>query len=216
LSVRAPASVCADEAEKRNQLQNLVELAERRATSAEKDSLRDQIAGFESEKRALAESNDGLGQKLAQVRPLPTQGPFRNPFQEPPPSLRNPFQEPPPSLRNLFQEPPEPVPGPSGEQDFVQQRLKDKAAEEGAAAEKGAAERAAAEKGAAEEKRLPIFELVTGASALIIGGVGLWLLRRAYKIASAPVQELLRKALVNPEEAAVWWSPTLLRRRMST
>jgi hypothetical protein len=180
--------ICADEAEKRNQHQYPVELTERRATSAEKDSLRDQIAGFESEKRALAESNDGLGQKLAQVRPLPlrpTQDPFRNPFQEPPPLLRNPFQEPPPLLRHPFQEP-----RPSGEQDLPQQWLKEKGAEEGAAAEKGAA----------EEKRLPIFELVTGASALIIGGVGLWLLRRAYQKASAPVQELLRKALVNPEE----------------
>jgi TIR domain len=177
--------ICADEAEKRNQHQYPVELTERRATSAEKDSLRDQIAGFESEKRALAESNDGLGQKLAQVRPLPlrpTQDPFRNLFQEPPPLLRHPFQE----------------PRPSGEQDLLQER-KDKAAEERASAEK-AAEGAAAEKGAAEEKRLPIFELVTGASALIIGGVGLWLLRRAYQKASAPVQELLRKALVNPEE----------------
>jgi hypothetical protein len=165
--------ICADEAEKRNQHQYPVELTERRATSAEKDSLRDQIAGFESEKRALAESNDGLGQKLAQVRPLPLR-PTQDPFREGPvPRMDE-------------------VPGTGNRAMEEVQRLKRSG--------EGREEGAAAEKGAAEEKRLPIFELVTAASALIIGGVGLWLLRRAYQKASAPVQELLRKALVNPEE----------------
>ena len=70
----------AEEAEKRIQLQKLVELTER-ATSAEKDSLRRQIAAVEAEKRALeAESKgvadrrtnlqasyDGLVQKLAEA-----------------------------------------------------------------------------------------------------------------------------------------------------
>ena len=69
-----------EEAEKRIQLQKLVELTER-ATSAEKDSLRRQIAAVEAEKRALeAESKgvadrqtnlqasyDGLVQKLAEA-----------------------------------------------------------------------------------------------------------------------------------------------------
>ena len=44
-----------EEAEKRIQLNKLVELTER-ATSAEKDSLRGQIAAVEAEKRAQAES----------------------------------------------------------------------------------------------------------------------------------------------------------------
>jgi TIR domain len=146
-----------------------------------------------------------------------TQDPFRNLFQEPPPLLRHPFQE----------------PRPSGEQDLLQQRLKDKAAgRSGGEGRRGGGRRGGGRsgegrsgegrsgegrrgggrsgegrsgegrsgEGRAEEKRLPIFELVTGASALIIGGVCLWLLRRAYQKASAPVQELLRKALVNPEE----------------
>ena len=70
----------AEEAEKRIQLQKLVELTER-ATSAEKESLRSQIAAVEAEKRALeAESKgvadrqtnlqasyDGLVQKLAEA-----------------------------------------------------------------------------------------------------------------------------------------------------
>jgi tetratricopeptide (TPR) repeat protein len=70
----------AEEAEKRIQLQKLLELTER-ATSAEKDSLRSQIAAVEAEKRALeAESTgvtdrrtnlqasyDGLVQKLAEA-----------------------------------------------------------------------------------------------------------------------------------------------------
>ena len=43
----------AEEAEKHAQLQKLMELTER-ATSAEKDSLRNQIAAVEAEKRALA------------------------------------------------------------------------------------------------------------------------------------------------------------------
>jgi predicted nuclease with TOPRIM domain len=69
-----------EEAEKRIQLQKLLELTER-ATSAEKDSLRGQIAAVEAEKRALAAeskgvadrltnlqaSYDGLGQKLAEA-----------------------------------------------------------------------------------------------------------------------------------------------------
>jgi hypothetical protein len=70
----------AEETEKRIQLQKLLELTER-ATSAEKDSLRRQIAAVEAEKRALeAESTgvtdrrtnlqatyDGLVQKLAEA-----------------------------------------------------------------------------------------------------------------------------------------------------
>ena len=70
----------AEEAEKRAQLQKLVELTER-ATSAEKDSLRNQIAAVEAEKRALGTegkgvadrqtnlqaSYDGLVQKLAEA-----------------------------------------------------------------------------------------------------------------------------------------------------
>jgi tetratricopeptide (TPR) repeat protein len=70
----------AEEGEKRAQLQKLVELTER-ATSAEKDSLRNQIATVEAEKRALETegkgvadrqtnlqaSYDGLVQKLAEA-----------------------------------------------------------------------------------------------------------------------------------------------------
>ena len=70
----------AEEAEKRIQLQKLMELTER-ATSAEKDSLRRQIAAVEAEKRALEgeskgvadrrtnlqASYDGLVQKLAEA-----------------------------------------------------------------------------------------------------------------------------------------------------
>jgi hypothetical protein len=84
-----------------------------------------------------------------------------------------------------------------------------------AAAEKAAAEKAAAEKAlkttaaaaalkAAEEKAAAA-AAKNGAIGLgVLGGLVLvatfWLFRRAYQKASAPVQELLRKALVNPEE----------------
>ena len=49
----------AEEAEKRIQLNKLVELTER-ATSAEKDSLRGQIAAVEAEKRTLEAESKGV------------------------------------------------------------------------------------------------------------------------------------------------------------
>jgi hypothetical protein len=98
-----------------------------------------------------------------------------------------------------------------------------------AAAEKAAAEKAAAEKAlkttaaaaalkAAEEKAAAA-AAKNGAIGLgVLGGLVLvatfWLFRRAYQKASAPVQELLRKS--TRRRSAVWWSPTPLRRRMST
>ena len=59
--------ICADEAEKRAQLQKLVELTER-ATSAEKDSLHSQIAVVEAEKRALAAEGKGVADRLANLQ----------------------------------------------------------------------------------------------------------------------------------------------------
>jgi TIR domain len=189
----------AEEAEKLIQPQELMELTER-ATSAEKDSLRGQIAGDESEQRSLAESNDGLRQKLAQLRPpppRPTQGPFRNPFQKPPPSFENPLKE-------LFGNPLQERPRFFGKEEpgfpNLEQLSKEKAAAEKAAAEKAAAEKAEAEVPSSSWSRLrqPV-SLGLG----VLGGslvVVVWLLRRAHKKASAPVQELLRKALANLEK----------------
>jgi len=56
-----------EEAEKRIQLQKLVELTER-AASAEKDSLRGQIAAVEAEKRALEAESKGVGDRLANLQ----------------------------------------------------------------------------------------------------------------------------------------------------
>jgi hypothetical protein len=57
----------AEEAEKRIQLQKLVDLTER-ATSAEKDSLRSQIAAVEAEKRALGAESKGVTDRLANLQ----------------------------------------------------------------------------------------------------------------------------------------------------
>src|SRR5262245_22628392 len=57
----------AEEAEKRVQLQKLLELTER-ATSAEKDSLRSQIAGVEAEKRALEAEGKGVADRQANLQ----------------------------------------------------------------------------------------------------------------------------------------------------
>src|SRR6516225_10824580 len=56
-----------EETEKRVQLQKLVELTER-ATSAEKDSLRGQIAAVEAEKRALQAESKGVADRLANLQ----------------------------------------------------------------------------------------------------------------------------------------------------
>src|SRR5258708_4979128 len=56
-----------EEAEKRIQLQKLLELTER-ATSAEKDSLRGQIAAVEAEKRALAAESKGVAGRLTNLQ----------------------------------------------------------------------------------------------------------------------------------------------------
>src|SRR5262249_14808292 len=57
----------AEEAEKRIQLQKLVDLTER-ATSAEKDSLGGQIAAVEAEKRALEAESKGVADRLAKLQ----------------------------------------------------------------------------------------------------------------------------------------------------
>ena len=57
----------AEEAEKRAQLQKLVELTER-ATSAEKGSLRNQIAAVEAEKRALEAESKGVADRLTNLQ----------------------------------------------------------------------------------------------------------------------------------------------------
>ena len=57
----------AEEAEKRAQLQKLVELTER-ATSAEKDSLHNQIAAVEAEKRALETEGKGVADRLTNLQ----------------------------------------------------------------------------------------------------------------------------------------------------
>jgi tetratricopeptide (TPR) repeat protein len=57
----------AEEAEKHAQLQKLVELTER-ATSAEKDSLRTQIAALEAEKRALEAEGKGVADRLTNLQ----------------------------------------------------------------------------------------------------------------------------------------------------
>src|SRR5262245_32205483 len=56
-----------EEAEKRVQLQKLVELTER-ATSAEGDSLRGQIATVEAEKRALEAESKGVADRQANLQ----------------------------------------------------------------------------------------------------------------------------------------------------
>ena len=56
-----------EEAEKRIQLQKLVELTER-ATSAEKDNLRGQIATVEAEKRALEAESKGVADRLTNLQ----------------------------------------------------------------------------------------------------------------------------------------------------
>src|SRR5262245_10355702 len=56
-----------EEAEKRVQLQKLVELTER-ATTAEKDSLRSQIAAIEAEKRALEAEGNGVADRQANLQ----------------------------------------------------------------------------------------------------------------------------------------------------
>ena len=57
----------AKEAEKREQLQKLVQLTER-ATSAEKDTLRSQIAAVEAEKRVLEAESKGVTERLANLQ----------------------------------------------------------------------------------------------------------------------------------------------------
>src|SRR5499427_38475 len=57
----------AEEAEKRIQLQKLMEMTER-ATSAEKDSLRGQIATVEAEKRALEAESKGVADRLTNLQ----------------------------------------------------------------------------------------------------------------------------------------------------
>jgi tetratricopeptide (TPR) repeat protein len=57
----------AEEAEKRVQLQKLMELTER-ATSAEKDSLRAQIATVEAEKRVLEAESKGVAERLTNLQ----------------------------------------------------------------------------------------------------------------------------------------------------
>jgi tetratricopeptide (TPR) repeat protein len=57
----------AEEAEKRAQQQKLMELTER-ATSAEKDNLRSQIAAVEAEKRALEAEGKGVTDRLANLQ----------------------------------------------------------------------------------------------------------------------------------------------------
>ncbi len=218
----------AEEVEKRIQHQKL--MVTERATSAEKDSLRGQIAAVEAEKRAPAESKGVADrpahlrsnyevpvQKLAQVntaqmvRPPPGARPIWRPEEDflgrKPPLQERPGARPiwPPEEDFLGRKPSlQERPGARPEQDSRQSPgPRSKAAAEKAAAEKDAAEKAAAEKAAAEglwsQRRLPEFGLgALGVSLVVV--VGLWLLRRAYQKASAPVQELLRKALVNPEE----------------
>jgi tetratricopeptide (TPR) repeat protein len=66
LNKRAEA-IRAEEAEKRTQLQKLMELHER-ATSAEKDSLRNQIAAVEAEKRALEAEGKGVSDRLTNLQ----------------------------------------------------------------------------------------------------------------------------------------------------
>ena len=56
-----------EEAEKHAQLQKLVELTER-ATSAEKDSLRNQITAVEADKRALATEGKGVADRLTNLQ----------------------------------------------------------------------------------------------------------------------------------------------------
>jgi hypothetical protein len=56
-----------EEAEKRVQLQKLMELTER-ATSAEKDTLRGQIAAVEAEKRSLEAESKGVTDRLANLQ----------------------------------------------------------------------------------------------------------------------------------------------------
>src|SRR6516165_4858498 len=56
-----------EEAEKRVQLQKLLEMTER-ATSAEKDSLRGQIATVEAEKRALEAESKGIADRLTNLQ----------------------------------------------------------------------------------------------------------------------------------------------------
>src|SRR5262249_28814302 len=56
-----------EEAEKRVQLQKLMELTER-ATSAEKDSLRSQIAAVEAEKRKLEAESKGVADRLTNLQ----------------------------------------------------------------------------------------------------------------------------------------------------
>ena len=57
----------AEEAEKRVQLQKLVELTER-ATSAEKDKLHSQIAAVEADKRRLEAESKGVADRLANLQ----------------------------------------------------------------------------------------------------------------------------------------------------
>ena len=57
----------AEEAEKRVQLQKLMELTER-ATDAEKGSLRNQVAAVEAEKRTLEAESKGVANRLANLQ----------------------------------------------------------------------------------------------------------------------------------------------------
>src|SRR5215831_2979151 len=66
LKVRAE-EIRGEEAEKRVQLQKLMELTER-ATSAEKENLRSQIAAVEAEKRALEAESKGVADRLTNLQ----------------------------------------------------------------------------------------------------------------------------------------------------
>jgi hypothetical protein len=66
LKVRAE-EIRGEEAEKRVQLQKLMELTER-ATSAEKENLRTQIAAVEAEKRALEAESKGVADRLTNLQ----------------------------------------------------------------------------------------------------------------------------------------------------
>jgi hypothetical protein len=158
--------IYADEGEKRTQHQHLAELTQERATGAEKNSLRGQIAGGESEKRPLAEGNDRLGQKLAQR--LPARPNPKEPKQEQ--GSREEFEK----LAREF-----------GEKvgEWVQ-KLEEEVQKLGEELSK-------------DEVQLLVS---LGGSGVVLVVILLRLLRRAHNKASAPVRELLRKALVDPEE----------------
>lgn len=144
-----------EKVEQHIQHQKLMELTER-ATSAEKDNLRDQIAGVEAEKRAPAESKgiadrpvylnyEVPARKLAQYKPATPSKPA--PGRTTPLLDTHPIS---PQGEKYFSTDKKPPlldlrPG-----EFSPGKSPERAAAEKAAAEKAAAEKAAAEKAAAE------------------------------------------------------------------